>query len=158
MPENRSKPNGRTIGLAVVILPAVSTTPASDPLVVLTGGPGETALNAADPAVDAGFNRDRSVILLGQRGAYGDQPALTCPGVSQLYARQVGLVYDAPSTGLLFINQRRACRRRSLGAGADLSAYNTTENATDIADLRSTLGIPQWDVEEPSPPSPVRCS
>lgn len=146
VPENRHRPAGRRIRLAVAILPAVSPTPAADPVVILTGGPGETALGAADPAVDAGFNRDREVILIAQRGAAGDQPALICPGVSRLYARQVGLVYDAPSTGRLFINQRRACLRRTLATGAELSAYNSIENAADVADLRRALAIPEWDV------------
>jgi hypothetical protein len=40
VPENRSKPNGRTIKIFVVRVPAVSATPKPDPLVVLSGGPG----------------------------------------------------------------------------------------------------------------------
>src|SRR3712207_6388619 len=40
VPENRSRPEGRTIRLAVAIVPAVSPQPAADPIVHLTGGPG----------------------------------------------------------------------------------------------------------------------
>src|SRR5689334_18569686 len=40
VPENRSRPAGRTIRIFVAKAPAISATPAADPLVVLVGGPG----------------------------------------------------------------------------------------------------------------------
>jgi pimeloyl-ACP methyl ester carboxylesterase len=40
----------------------------------------------------------------------------------------------------------RACRTRLASAGYDLSADNTTENAADIADLRTALKIDNWHV------------
>jgi hypothetical protein len=46
-PENRSQPIGRTIRLAVAIVPPVSPTPAPDPIVYLAGGPGGSAIAAA---------------------------------------------------------------------------------------------------------------
>jgi hypothetical protein len=39
VPENRNDPGGRTISLAVAIVPAQSPTPAPDPIVHMTGGP-----------------------------------------------------------------------------------------------------------------------
>src|SRR4051812_39931523 len=69
VPENRLRPTGRTISLAVAIVPSVSPTPAPDPVVYLAGGPGTSAINGvAAQAVDAGFNRDRDLILVDQRG------------------------------------------------------------------------------------------
>ena len=40
----------------------------------------------------------------------------------------------------------RACRDRLAGAGADLAAYNTTESASDVADLRIAMGIDRWNI------------
>src|SRR3954468_14012443 len=40
VPENRTKDNGRTIRVAVATIPAVSRTPAPDPVVYMAGGPG----------------------------------------------------------------------------------------------------------------------
>ena len=40
----------------------------------------------------------------------------------------------------------RSCRDRLAGEGIDLSAFNTTENAADIAELRTALGIAEWNV------------
>ncbi len=38
------------------------------------------------------------------------------------------------------------CRDRLAATGVDLAAYNSTENAADIADLRVALGIDTWNV------------
>jgi pimeloyl-ACP methyl ester carboxylesterase len=40
----------------------------------------------------------------------------------------------------------RACYQRMVAAWADLGAYNTTEYAADVADLRVALGIREWNV------------
>ena len=40
VPEDRSKPDGRTIRIFVMRVPAVSANPKPDPIVVLSGGPG----------------------------------------------------------------------------------------------------------------------
>jgi hypothetical protein len=53
VPENRSRPEGRTIRLAVMIVPAVSTQPAPDPIVHLTGGPGGKAIEGRRLAAEA---------------------------------------------------------------------------------------------------------
>jgi hypothetical protein len=96
VPENRSTDTGRTIRLAVAIVPARSSTPAPDPIVHLTGGPGGVALVEAQELVDAGFNRDRDLILMDQRGTLFSQPALTCPEIDRFNARAVGLPLDTP--------------------------------------------------------------
>jgi hypothetical protein len=68
VPENRASANGRTIRLTVGIVPAASPTPAPDPVVYLAGGPGGYPLGEAQPLIDTGFNRDRDLILMSQRG------------------------------------------------------------------------------------------
>ena len=51
VPENRAKPNGRTIGLNVVVLPAFSKPARKDAVTYLAGGPGDAATEqAADRA------------------------------------------------------------------------------------------------------------
>ena len=39
----------------------------------------------------------------------------------------------------------KACHDR-LSPSADLAAFNSTESAYDLADLRAALGIKQWNV------------
>jgi pimeloyl-ACP methyl ester carboxylesterase len=146
VPENRSRPTGRSVRLAVAIVPPVSPTPAPDPVVYLQGGPGGSAIAGAPGLIDAGLNRDRELILMDQRGVAFSKPDLLCLESLRFVARRVGLVYDAASTGRRQEAATRACRRRLVAEGLDLAAYNTTESAADFADLRAALGIPQWNV------------
>jgi pimeloyl-ACP methyl ester carboxylesterase len=146
VPENRAIPNGRTIRLAVAIVPATTPTPAPEPVVYLAGGPGEDAIQGAKYVIDAELNRERDLILVSQRGTYSSQPALTCAEIDEFRARNVGLVYYASSTKQEHVEVTQACHRRLAATGADLSAYNTSENAADLADLRTALDIDQWNV------------
>ncbi|WP_371502749.1 alpha/beta hydrolase [Kitasatospora sp. NBC_00374] len=146
MPENRARHGGRIIRLAVAIIPAASAQPAEDPVVFMEGGPGGDAFGAIPFLVASGVNRDRDLIVMAQRGGLYSQPNLACPEVDRFNADSVGLRYDAPSTGRLLVRATKECRDRLTADGIELSAYNTTENAADFADLRTALGIKQWNV------------
>ncbi|MEU9046218.1 MULTISPECIES: alpha/beta hydrolase [unclassified Kitasatospora] len=146
VPENRSRHDGRTITLAVEIVPAAAKRPAPDPIVWLAGGPGDDAVSEIQLALNGNLNRDRDVIFMSQRGTYSAAPQLTCPNIDEFNARALNLVYGAPSTGRLHVEATQACRDELVGRGADLSAYNGTESAADYADLREALCIDQWNV------------
>ncbi|WP_426368908.1 alpha/beta fold hydrolase [Streptomyces sp. E-08] len=146
MPESRTHRGGRTIRLTVAVIPAASSTPAQDPVVFMEGGPGGDALGAIPFLIDSGVNRDRDLIVMTQRGGLHSQPNLACPELDRFNAAAVGLPYDAPSTGRLLVRAAKECRDRLTADGIRLSAYNTTENAADFADLRTALGIRKWNV------------
>ena len=146
VPENRRRPEGRTIRLAVAIVPAISPHPAPDPIVHLTGGPGGIAIFEGPLLVKAGFNQNRDLILMDQRGTFLSQPALTCPVIDRFNIRLIRRRYDSESTRRRHVAATRSCRRQLVRRGIDIAAYNTTENAADLADLRRALGIAQWNV------------
>ena len=148
VPENRARPAGRTIRLTVGIVPAASPHPAPDPIVYLAGGPGGFPLGEAQSLIAAGFNRDRELIIISQRGTiYGPpNPAPTCPEVDRAFIHTLGLPLDGSQAIRLNVAATRACYQRLLAADSDLGAYNTTENAADVADLRVALGIREWNV------------
>jgi pimeloyl-ACP methyl ester carboxylesterase len=146
VPEDRSRPEGRTIRLAVAIIPAVSPKPAPDPLVHLTGGPGGIAIFEGRRLIEAGFNENRDLILMDQRGTFLSEPALTCEVIDRFNRLQVALPLDARSTRRKHVAATRKCRRQLTARGIDIAAYNTTENAADFADLRRALGYDRWNV------------
>jgi pimeloyl-ACP methyl ester carboxylesterase len=146
VPESREHPTGRTVRLAVAIIPAASQRPAGDPVVFMEGGPGGDAFGAIPFLVGSGVNRDRDLIVMAQRGTLHAQPNLACPEIDRFNATAVGLPYDAPSTGRGLVRAAKACRDRLTAEGNDLTAYNTTENAADFAALRTSLGIQRWNV------------
>jgi pimeloyl-ACP methyl ester carboxylesterase len=144
VPENRSETGGRTLRLPVAIIPSETQPAAADPIVFLFGGPGGDAI-LNPPAAEGVSFHNRDVILMSQRGTHSSQPSLTCPEVDQFFARRLGLVYDAPSTGDEYVNAVKTCHDRVAG-GADLAAFNSTESAYDLIDLRNALHINQWNV------------
>ncbi|MFJ8565685.1 alpha/beta fold hydrolase [Streptomyces sp. NPDC093514] len=146
VPENRSRPGGRTIRLAVAVIPAASAKPAQDPVVFMSGGPGGETFDDIPFLVSSGLNRDRELIVMAQRGNLYDEPDLACPELDRFNSVSVGLPSYAPQTERLMLDAVKRCRERLTADGIDLSAYNSTENAADFADLRTALGIKQWNV------------
>jgi pimeloyl-ACP methyl ester carboxylesterase len=71
--ENRAEQGGREIGLKVAVLPATTRGQESDPLVFITGGPGQSALESFVQARGAfsRINRKRDIVLVDQRGTGG---------------------------------------------------------------------------------------
>lgn len=145
VPENRTKPGGRTLRLPVAIIPSQTQPAAADPIVFLYGGPGGDAILNSPNSEGVTLNHNRDIILMSQRGTHSAQPSLTCPEVDKFFARRLGLVYDAPSTGDEYVKAVKACHDRLAGS-ADLSAFNSTESAYDLIDLRNALHINQWNV------------
>ncbi|MFG2875554.1 alpha/beta fold hydrolase [Streptomyces sp. NPDC048337] len=146
VPENRTRPGGRTIRLAVAVIPPASAKPAQDPVVFMAGGPGGEVFDDIPFLVSSGLNRDRDLIVMAQRGNLYDEPNLACPEVDRFNERSVGLPSYAPQTQRLMLDAVKQCRDRLVSDGADLGAYNSVENAADFADLRTALGIGQWNV------------
>ena len=145
VPENRTKPGGRTLKLAVAVIPSETQPAAADPIVFLYGGPGGDAVLNPPGAEGPKFNHNRDVILMSQRGTHSAQPTLTCPEIDQFIARRVGMVYDAPSTGDEYAKAVKACHDR-LAADADFASFNSVESAYDLIDLRNALHINQWNM------------
>src|SRR6202034_1689614 len=77
--ENPAQPSGRTIGLHVAVVPALSRRSHAAPLFLLAGGPGQAAsdLYVSYAGAFARVNRNHDIVLLDQRGT-GRSEALFC--------------------------------------------------------------------------------
>ena len=150
---DRADPDDRKIRLVVATRKSTSPNPKPDPVVYLAGGPGGT------PLVH-GFDNwqlDRDLILLGERGTMKDDPFLSCPEVDQFLADAVGIGAEDPTYSEKSAAALRTCRDRLTKQGINLAAYNTTENAADVADLRIAMGI-DHGTSMRSPTAPIsRC-
>jgi pimeloyl-ACP methyl ester carboxylesterase len=145
VPENRQKPNGKTISISVAIIPSVIQPPTHEPIFYITGGPGGDAMGDVEFLVPT-LNQTQDLVVLAQRGTLDAKPALLCPEIDAFNATAVGLVYDAPSTGALHVAATKACHDRFVSEGIDLSAYNTFENIEDFMDLRRLLKVNKWSI------------
>jgi hypothetical protein len=52
----------------------------------------------------------------------------------------LGLRFYSDATKRAHLSATEACHRKLTATGADLTAYNSTESAADVADLRKVLG------------------
>ena len=146
VPENRSRPEGRTIRLMVAKYPARSAEKRPDPIVYLAGGPGDIAPLEVNGFIAADFIRDRDIYVMSQRGTMFSEPALTCVAPDAFARELLGLRFYSEATKRAHLAATEACHRDLAAKGADLSAYNSTESAADFADLRKVLGYDAWNV------------
>ena len=147
VPENRDKPDGKKIRVAVAHAKAASPTPKPDPIVFLTHGPGGVAFLDAVREVSTGMNAERDVYFVAQRGNYHSEPQLTCPDYDTFGdVTSLNDKFAAPASGEQNLAAVKACRDHLKSLGAELASYNSKENAADIADLRKALRIKEWNV------------
>jgi pimeloyl-ACP methyl ester carboxylesterase len=141
--EDRSKPDGRTIQLFVARFdpPGGTTTP--DPVILI----GDLA---AQPdyggQAGAGQRTHRIEYLLDPRGIGHSKPSLDCPEVAAGGLVLAGLTIRDPTRKAALVATIRACHDRLVGQGIDLAAYDLAANVQDLEDLRTTLGIAQWNI------------
>lgn len=130
VPENRDDPSSRTLELRVTVIPSLRLQSEPDPLVLISGGPGQsaTALYMSAGAAFAGVRRDRDIVVIDQRGTGESQP-LDCP-----FDNDADLVIEAPE------------QLRRLGAAclaqlpADPRFYTTSVAVRDLEEIRAALG------------------
>lgn len=143
VPENRAQLQGRQIRLHVAIFRSRAGTPAADPVVTLSGGPGSSALGTAgyllSRGMDAVLDR-RELIVFDQRGTGYSQPRLDCPERAEITPALLGGSLSAEESGQAILEAFRRCRERLAAEGTDLSAYTSAASAADLDDLRSALG------------------
>jgi pimeloyl-ACP methyl ester carboxylesterase len=146
VPENRNKLSGPKIRIAVAIAPARTRRPKADPLLWLEGGPGGSGLSVATSILAKGINADRDVVFVDQRGTLKSQPLLGCANYDEFAFKSVDQFATDPRTGREDVSAVRACYRKWIGQGIDVSSFNTPENAADMADLRIALHLKRWNV------------
>lgn len=137
VPEDHGQPGGAQIRLRVAVLPALGTSEAPDPWVILVGGPGLAATEHG-PALARQLGearRQRDVVLVDQRGT-GSSAPLDCPELSEPdLAAELADDFDPKLV--------RACAAR-LDVRPEL--YTTLPAAHDLAHVLETLGYERANV------------
>lgn len=146
VPEDRSKVDGRKVVLPVAIVHTADAHPAPDPVVYFSGGPGYPGLTDAEGFLTNGQTGDRDVILFDQRGTGEAAPTLDCPEVHEATATILGAANSFAVEGKTLNDALLACRDRLRATGVDFNQYNTSATADDVADLRTAMGIKEWDL------------
>jgi pimeloyl-ACP methyl ester carboxylesterase len=140
VPEDRARPNGRRIRLAIAWLPATGeATP--DPLFMLAGGPGQSARDAF-PSIAPAFDearKHRDIVLVDQRGT-GDSNPLLCRDATRdalrTAADATGDEADTPDAENAFAER---CLK-SASRHADVRFYATSDAIQDLEAVRRAIG------------------
>jgi pimeloyl-ACP methyl ester carboxylesterase len=129
--EDPAKPDGRRVGLAVAVIPAISTRAKPDPLFLLAGGPGQGARETFVPFLPAfaGVRRSRDLVLVDQRGT-GESNRLGCDMPEETWAEA-----DLPPEALGELAQD--CLAMLPG---DPRYYTTSVAVRDLDAVRAALG------------------
>jgi pimeloyl-ACP methyl ester carboxylesterase len=141
VPENVARPNGATVDLLVLRLPAATPAPGI-PTVYLHGGPGgSSAEHLEQPAFRALFDSLRTrgdVVMFDQRGCGGSRPSLVPADAPR--ARTETLA--TREAFLRYLEQvSKTVRDRLVQAGHDPKQFTVLNSVEDIEALRRALGV-----------------
>ncbi len=132
VPENYDEPQGRKIELFIARVPAISLNEAQDPLFLIAGGPGGSAVDLYTAAAGAfeRVRRNRDIILVDQRGT-GRSHRLDCPDMDADLFQKFSEIEVGP--------EATRCRDQLLKT-SDLRQYTTSVAVRDLDSVRRALG------------------
>jgi pimeloyl-ACP methyl ester carboxylesterase len=141
------------LDLPVVVISTPKDRQHEDPVVYISGGPGDGDWLDADRIgywwdflSSNSWLRHRDLILFDQRGVGMTEPRIDCPELEAI--ELPSLAFGNDHKGALEQSRKatQACLARVIAAGQDPAAYTTEASAGDLHDLFAGLGIPRWNI------------
>ena len=147
-PLDPSRPDGVKIDIHYLVVPALARNKQPDAVLLLAGGPGQSAIKVASRVLPrlSRLNNRRDLVFIDQRGT-GKSAPLDCPDDSKLsVAEQL-----EPNAQMRRIDECRAELEKlpyGQGQGKDggLRFFTTTIAMQDMDAVREQLGVPQWNL------------
>ena len=140
-PLDPAHPEGVQIEVHYLVVPAVARNKQPDPVLMLAGGPGQSAIGIAASVLPrlTRLNYRRDIVFIDQRGT-GKSAPLQCEDDSKLPVAQA----LNPDAQVRRLEQCRVALMR-LPYG-DLRFFTTTVAMQDVEAVRQRLGVPQWNL------------
>jgi pimeloyl-ACP methyl ester carboxylesterase len=139
VPLDRAAPVGPRIDLAVALVPSRARQPQPDPVMLLAGGPGQSALESFPTIAGAFFDllRDRHVVLVDQRGTGRSSPLQCRPPEDD----------DTTAADVLDPAAARRLAEQCLAAlDVDPRHFTTSDAVLDLEDVRAAISAPQLNL------------
>ncbi|SFE35275.1 alpha/beta hydrolase [Blastococcus tunisiensis] len=149
VPADRDDPDGEQIQLAFGIVRSDADDPADDPVVYLSGGPGQSTLELVPQAFGQLYEpltANRDLVLVDQRGTGLTEPSLACDEYSSWVRESLGSDLPAEELEAQAVQELEECRQRLADEGIDFADYNSAASAADLEDLRVALGYDEWNL------------
>lgn len=137
--------------LPFVIIRELSQDKKSDPVVYLSGGPGNSTYIDSDN-IDSWFywledaNIKRDLILLDQRGTGLSKPNFRCRAYDEYFRKAMGRVVSTEEDYKEAFDTVETCVKTLARRGFNPSHYSTRHSARDMNSLLLALGIKKWNV------------
>lgn len=136
-----ARPDGPQINIHFVVIPALARNKLPDPVMLLAGGPGQSAIALAGTVLPrlSRLNYRRDLVFIDQRGT-GKSAPLDCPDGAATSLREA----IAPGAKERLLAECRE-RLKQLPHG-DLRFYTTTLAMQDMDAVRAALGAQRWNL------------
>ena len=136
-----AQPDGVQIDVHYLVVPAMARNKQLDPVLMLAGGPGQSAIAIAPAVLPrlSRLNNRRDLVFIDQRGT-GKSAPLQCPEDNRM---PLAKALDPQ----MQLQRIRDCRAQ-LGKlpHGDMRFYTTTIAMQDFDAVREALGAPQWNL------------
>jgi pimeloyl-ACP methyl ester carboxylesterase len=153
VPESRAGRSALELELPVVVLSMPGTRKREDPVVYLAGGPGDGAWLDTERidfwwefVADNAWLNERDLILVDQRGTGLSNPRMDCTEYEPLQVAALSFGNDRKRAKDAWLKAAEVCRARVEKEGHDPLSYTSRDSATDLHDLKTALGLTQWNV------------
>lgn len=140
-PLDPAHPQGVQIDIHFLVVPAMARNKQADAVLLLAGGPGQSAIAVAPALLGrlGRLNNRRDLVFIDQRGT-GRSAPLQCPDERQLPLREA---FDQAAQ----LRRLEACRLQLMRLPyGDLRFFTTRIAMQDFEAVRQALGVPQWDL------------
>lgn len=139
-----ARPDGPKIAVHYLVVPALARNKQPDAVLMLAGGPGQSAIKVASRVLPrlSRLNNRRDLVFIDQRGT-GRSAPLDCPDDSKLpITEQLD-----PAAQLRRIEACRAgLEKLPYGQDGGLRFFTTTIAMQDMEAIGEQLGVPQWNL------------
>jgi pimeloyl-ACP methyl ester carboxylesterase len=147
VPRGHAHPDTGSFSLAVVVIKSAQQPSLPDPVVYISGGPGNPLTIYAAYQAGSPYAPRRDLILIDQRGTGRSEPRL-CPDLDRTLL-EANLAVAAEGTADAMIKRRAVyttCRDQAIRRGIDLEDFGTSVTVEDFEWVRQALGIERWNV------------
>jgi pimeloyl-ACP methyl ester carboxylesterase len=150
VPERHEHPDSQKIQIAVAQFKSANPNAASDPLVLLSGGPGDSNFDVFFPVLSGPLGEallsQRDVVIIESRGLYYSKPNLVAKEVFAVQLEMVGNNVKGPEANRKLLEAMRRAHTRFMKEGIDLPAFNNRETAADIGVVLTALGYDRFNL------------
>jgi pimeloyl-ACP methyl ester carboxylesterase len=150
VPEFHSNPDGKSIELAVAIFKCQSDSATHEPLILITGGPGNSDIQGFLPLLFGNLGKffldNRDVVIIELRGLKYSRPNLFCPELDNLQMDLLTKNLTPEKTIDVYMDTLQTVYKRFERQGVNLSAFNDYEIANDIVFVMEKLNYEKFSV------------